>query len=561
METTSSKPWVRCYEPGVPETVELPGHTLDQSLTIAADKWPDNPAVVFFDRKLTYRAVEDAATRFAAALQALGVKKGDRVLLLLPNTPQFVIAFYGALRAGAIVVPTNPQYTARELAYQARDSGSETVIALTMSWKTIKEARPNTAFKRVILSNIKEYFPPHLRLLFTLLKEKKEGHRAEVRGETGVYWFQDLLKSAGPPGPVKNEADDIAVLGYTGGTTGISKGAMLTHRSLVAQAAITLSWFPIREPGKEIFLGALPLFHSYGMTCVLNGGVHLGAAMVLVPNPRDLHAVISAVQKHRPTFFSSVPTMYAAINNSPDVDKFNLTSLKSCTSAAAPLPYEVQVTFERLTGGNLVEGYGLTETCSPTHVNPRTNARKIGTIGLPLPNTDSKIVDPVSGADLPVGEIGEIAIRTPQLMKGYWNKPEETAEVIRPDGYFLTGDLGTMDEDGFFTVVDRKKDMFIVGGFNVYPREVEEVLYTHPKVLEAAVVGIPDIARGDNIKAFVMLKPGETATEQEMIEYCRARLTRYKVPRAVEFRSTLPKTLVGKILRRTLRDQELAKAK
>jgi len=559
METSFHKPWVKSYEPGVPETVEIPTHTLHQSLSMAAEKYPNNTAIIFFDRKMTYRELDTAATRFAAALQGLGVKKGERVMIYMPNTPQFVIAFYGILRAGGIVVPTNPQYVPRELAYQANDSGTETLVALTMSWKNIREARSQTPVKRVILSNIKEYFPPMLKFLFTVAKEKKEGHRPDVRGEQGVYDFQILLKQAGTCTPVEVKQDEVAVLGYTGGTTGVSKGAMLSHRNLVAQAIITLSWFTNRDPGKDVFMGALPLFHSFGMTCVMNTGVHQGSAMILVPNPRDLPSVLKATHKHRPTIFCGVPTMYAAINNYPDLKKFDLTCIKSCTSGAAPLPQEVQTTFERITGGKLVEGYGLTETCSPTHVNPMSGTRKIGTIGVPVPNTLSKIVDPHTGADLPVGQVGEIAIQSPQVMLGYWQKPEETAKVMLPGDFFLTGDLGTMDADGFFTVVDRKKDMFIVGGFNVYPREIEEVLYQHPKILEAAVVGIPDVKRGDNIKAYVVLKPGESATADEILSYCRENLTRYKVPREVEFRESLPKTLVGKILRRTLRDEELSR--
>ncbi len=559
MEANYPKPWVKFYEPGVPETVEIPTHTLHQSLSMAADKYPNNTAIIFFDRKMTWRELDTAATRFAVALQNLGIQKGDRVMLYLPNTPHFVIAFYGILRAGGIVVPANPQYVPRELAYQAKDAGAETIVALTMSWKTIKEARANTPFKRVILGNIKEYFPPLLKFLFTVAREKKEGHRPDVRGEEGVYDFQTLLRTQGTLRPVEVSQNDVAVLGYTGGTTGVPKGAMLTHRNLVAQATITLAWFTGKEPGKDVFMGALPLFHSFGMTCVMNTGVHLGAAMILIPNPRDLPTVLRAAHKHRPTIFAGVPTMYAAINNRPDLKKYDLTSIKSCTSGAAPLPVEVQTRFEQITGGKLVEGYGLTETCSPTHINPLSGTRKIGTIGVPLPNTLAKIVDPETGKDMPIGEVGEIAIQSPQVMVGYWNKPEETARVMLEGKWFLTGDLGKMDEDGFFTVVDRKKDMFIVGGFNVYPREIEEVLYQHPKVLEAAVIGIPDVQRGENIKAFIVLKPGETATAEEIIEYCRQNLTRYKVPREVEFRDALPKTMVGKILRRTLRDEEMAK--
>lgn len=559
MEAVQSKPWLRCYEPGVPENVEIPSHTLHESLAMAAKKYPDHTAIIFFDRKMTYRQLDDAATRFAAALQGLGVKQGDRVMVFLPNTPQFVIAFYGILRAGGIVVPTNPQYVPREVAYQATDSGAETVVGMTLFWKTIKEARGQTPLKRVILTNIKDYFPPHLKFLFTLAKEKKEGHRAEVRGESGVYDFQTLLRNAGTFTPVDVAQGDVAVLGYTGGTTGVPKGAMLTHRNLVAQSAITLSWFLESKVGEDVMMGALPLFHSFGLTCVMNIAVHEAGAMILVPNPRDLKSVIGAAHKHRPTIFSGVPTMYSAINHFDELKKYDLTSIRACTSGAAPLPQEVQTTFERITGGNLVEGYGLTETCSPTHINPIHGTRKIGTIGVPVPNTLAKIVDPETGADLPIGQVGEIAVQSPQVMKGYWKRPEETAKVMLDGCWFLTGDLGTMDADGFFTVVDRKKDMFLVGGFNVYPREIEEVLYQHPKVMEAAVVGFPDLQRGDNVKAFVVLKPGEQATAEEIIAYCRENLTRYKVPREVEFRDSLPKTMVGKILRRTLRDEELAK--
>ncbi|MBI5029918.1 MAG: long-chain fatty acid--CoA ligase [Chloroflexi bacterium] len=559
MSEASFKPWLKFYEPGVPETLAIPAHTLHASLSNAAKKFPNNSAIIFFDSKMTYRELDEAATRFAVALQKLGVKKGDRVMVYMPNTPQFVIAFYGILRAGAIVVPTNPQYVPRELAYQATDSGAETVIALTMNWKTIKEARGQSPYKRIILCNIKEYFPPLLKFLFTVAKEKKEGHRPDVSGEQGVFDFQTLLKTTGNLTPVEVNQNDVAVLGYTGGTTGVSKGAMLSHRNLVAQAVITLCWFTTSKPGEDVFMGALPLFHSFGMTCVMNTAVHNGAAMVLVPNPRDLPSVLKAAHKHRPTIFSGVPTMYATINNFKDVKKYDLTSIKQCCSGAAPLPEQVQLTFEATTGGKLVEGFGLTETCSPTHINPLSGTRKIGTIGVPVPNTIAKIVHPETGADLPCGEIGEIAIQSPQIMLGYWNKPDETAKVMLPGNFFLTGDLGKMDEDGFFTVVDRKKDMFIVGGFNVYPREIEEVLFKHPKVAEAAAVGIPDIQRGENIKAYIVLKPGETATADEIIAYCRENLTRYKVPREVEFRDALPKTLVGKVLRRTLRDEELAK--
>jgi long-chain acyl-CoA synthetase len=555
----NTKPWLEFYEPGVPETLEIPSHTLHESLSMAASRYANNTAVIFYGRKITYRELDAAATRFAAALQGLGVNKGDRVMIDMPNTPQFIIAFYGILRAGAIVVPANPQYVARELAYQATDSGAQTIVALTMNWNTIREARASTPLKRAVLTNIKEYFPPLLKLLFTIAKEKKEGHRPDVRGEPGVYDFRSLLKEAGDLTPVTVGQREVAVLGYTGGTTGVPKGAMLTHRNLVAQAAISAAWFVDRLPGKDVYMGALPLFHVFGLACVMNLGVHEGAAVILVPDPRDLKSLLSAAHTHRPTAFSGVPALYAAINSHADLRKYDLTSITTCTSGAAPLPEQVQTTFEHLTGGRLVEGFGLTETCAASIVNPMKGARKIGSIGVPMPNTLAKIVDAQTGTDLPVGQVGEIAISGPQVMAGYWNNPGETAKVMRPDGFFLTGDLGTMDEDGFFKVVDRKKDMFIVGGFNVYPREIEEVLSLHPKVMDAAVVGIPDVQRGHNVKAYVVLKPGQQATAAEVTDYCRRNLTRYKVPREVEFRDAIPKTMVGKVLRRALRDEEVAK--
>lgn len=560
-DLSSAKPWIHCYEEGVPAQVEIPSHTLPESLQMAARQYPDSTAIVFFNHKMAYRELDAATTRFAGALQGLGIRKGDRVMLSMPNCPQFVIAFYGTLRAGGIVVPANPQYVPREMVYQVRDSGAETIVALTMTWKVVREARLQTLLKNVILSNIKDYFPPMLRVLFTVAREKKDGHRVDIRGEKDVHEWTKLMQEDRTPTPVAVNQEDIAVLGYTGGTTGTPKGAILTHRNLVAQSAITLSWFTEKELGKDVFMGALPLFHSFGLTCVMNTAVHSGAAMVLVPNPRDLSSVLAAAHKHRPTIFAGVPTMYAGINNFPNLGKYDLRSIKGCTSGAAPLPLEVQKAFEQITGGSLVEGYGLTETCSPTHINPLKGTRKIGTIGVPVPNTLAKIVDPETHKDLAIGEIGEIAVQSPQVMQGYWNKPEETAQVLLEGGWFLTGDLGKMDHDGFFTVVDRKKDMFIVGGFNVYPREIEEVLYAYPKVLEAAAVGIPDIRRGDNIKAFVVLKPGQSATAEEIIAYCRMNLTPYKVPREVEFRDSLPKTLVGKILRRILRDEELERAR
>jgi len=357
-------------------------------------------------------------------------------------------------------------------------------------------------------------------------------------------------------------AEDLAVLQYTGGTTGVSKGAMLTHRNLVANVHQCLAWFPDIRMGKESILCTLPFFHSYGMTVDMNFGVLSGSTLVLIPNPRDLHMVLKAITKHRPTLFPGVPAMYIALINNPDVQsgKMDVTSIRACLSGAAPLPVEVQQEFERLTGGKLVEGYGLSESSPVTHANPLDGIRKAGSIGMPVPNTEVRVVDVEDRAkELPLGEIGELAVKGPQVMKGYWNMPEETDNVMDADGWLYTGDIAQADETGFFYIVDRKKDMIIASGYNIYPRDVEEVIFEHPKVEDVAVAGIPDPKRGETVKAYVVLKEGQTATEEEIIEFCRDKLSKYKVPTAVEFRTELPKTMVGKVLRRVLVEEEKKK--
>jgi len=562
------KPWLKFYDEGVPATIEYPDIPMHQALADTAARFPDRAAIIFgapvgrwlLDASISYRELNSLADRFAAALQKMGVQKGDRVAVHLPNCPQFVIGYYGILKAGAIAVPCNPLYVARELEHQLNDSETETILTMSAFYNTVKSIRDKTPLKRVIVTNIKEYFPPLLRTLFTLAKEKKEGHRVDISGDPDTYWFQDVLRDAPPaPTPVEVTQQDTAVLLYTGGTTGVPKGAELTHRNLVTNAIAVGKWGKMRE-GQEVMLTALPLFHSYGMTVCMNSSIAGGSTLVLIPNPRDILHIMKAIEKYKVTFFPGVPTMYVAINTHPKVHEFNLRSIVACLSGAAPLPVEVQQKFQELTGGKLVEGYGLTESTPVTHANPIYGRNKIGTIGVPIPDTEAKIVDVETGTrEMPIGEPGELIIRGPQIMKGYWNRPEETAQTLR-DGWLYTGDIATMDEDGFFTIVDRKKDMIIAGGYNIYPREVEEVLYRHPKVQEAAVAGIPDPYRGETVKAYVVLKPGETATEEEIIAFCRENLAKYKVPRAVEFRDSLPKTMVGKILRRALREEEMKKA-
>jgi len=566
------KPWLAHYEEGVPAEVEIPNHAVTQNLINTAAKYPKHTALIFgnvveplgnrlMDATMNYQRLLDLTYRFAAALQQAGVKKGDRVAIHLPNCPQFVIAYYATLMVGGIIVPCNPQYVARELKHQLNDSGAETIVTLSLMYPMVKQIRAETPLKRIIVANIKEYFPGLLKLLFTLATEKKEGHYQDISGDADTHWFQDVLASApARPTPVEIDMEDTAVLMYTGGTTGVSKGAQLTHRNIQANAVQIRGWFPRLHKGQETFLTSLPLFHSYGMSTCLNLGILLAGSILLIPNPRVLIHVLKSIDKHHPTVYPAVPALYVAINNYPEIDKFDVSSIKACISGAAPLPVEVQQKFQQLTGGRLVEGYGLSEATPVTHANPIYGENRIGTIGLPFPSTDARIVDTETGTqDLPPGEVGELAVRGPQVMKGYWQMPTETANVLR-EGWLYTGDMARMDEDGYFQIVDRKKDMILgAGGFNIYPREVEEVLYQHPKVKSAAAVGIPVPGKGERVKAYVVLKEGETATEEEIIEFCRENLTRYKVPKFVEFRQDLPMTMVGKVLRRVLLEEEKKK--
>jgi len=571
------KIWLKHYDPGVPERIDYPRHPLPTNLERAAQAYPNSIAVIYgavveplggrlMDTRLTYRELSEAVDRLAAGLQQLGVKKGDRVGILMPNVPQFIIAYYAILKIGAIVVPTNPLYTGREVAHQMSDSGAETLITISLFYPMIQSIRPKTKLKHVIVANVKEYFPGLLRLLFTLAMEKKTGHRADISGDANTYWFQEFLKGAPAkpqPVPAGVQPEGLAVLMYTGGTTGISKGAMLTHANLMANVVQGYYWVAGRE-GQEGCLAALPLFHSFGMTCCMNIAIYLAAAIILIPDPRNLDHVLKSIVQHRPSLFPGVPTMYVAINNFPGIEGYDLSSLRACISGAAGLPQEVQQRFMELTGARLVEGYGLSEASPVTHANPIYGQNKIGTIGVPWPDTEVKIVDLGTGEmEMPQGEIGELVIKGPQVMKGYWNMPEETAMVLRTDEegqtWLYTGDIARMDEDGYFQIVDRKKDMIIAGGFNIYPRDIEEVLYEHPKVKEVVAAGVPDEYRGETVKVYIVLKEGQTATEEEIIEFCRGKLAKFKVPRLVEFRAELPKTMVGKILRRVLVEEEREK--
>ena len=556
------KPWLKFYDEGVPHTLEYPEVPLHWFLEESARKYPDSVATIlpgkFGDTKLTYRELNELANRLANALIDLGVKKGDRVALYMPNCPQFVIGYSAILKAGGIVVATSPLYSPREVEHQFNDSAAETVIVLSLYYPMVKEVQPKTRVKKVIVTNIKEHLGGLDKFLFGLLREKKEGHSVELAD--GDLWLADLLgRYPGDDPKVDVSQDDIALFQYTGGTTGVPKAAVILHRNLVANALQASAFLPDLKMAEEIHLAALPLFHVFGMVAVMAWSMSISAAMILVTNPRDIDALLKAINKYRPTLFMGVPTMYNAINHHADIDKYDVRSIRACISGSAPLPMAVKETFEELTGGKLVEGYGLTEAPTASHCNPMYGMNVEGSIGLPLPDVEPKIVDIDTGTkDLPVGETGELVLRSPNVMKEYWNMPEETEIALR-EGWLYTGDIALMDENGYFYIVDRKKDMIIASGLNVYPSEVEDVLYEHPKIQEAAVAGIPDPKRGETVKAWVVLKPGDTATVDEIRDFCRDKLARYKIPYYIEFRDELPKTMVGKVLRRALAEEDAAK--
>jgi long-chain acyl-CoA synthetase len=564
-----ARPWHRWYDPGVPTSLDYPSITLTDLLTRTASRYPDKKALVFFNHAITFGELDTLTDRLAAALQELGVGKGDRVSIFLPNCPQTVISYQAIWRAGAVAVPANPLYTAAEFGHQAADAGSRVAFCLTLNYPRVREARPQTALEHVIVTGIKEYFPPVLRALFTVAKERKEGHRVDISGEPNTYWFQEVIASAPEePRPVTTEPGDLACLMYTGGTTGVPKGAMLTHRNLVCNSRQGQAWSTGLVEGGEIMLTALPLTHSYAMTVCMTHSIDRGYTEVIVPDPRDIKGLLKVIDRQRPTLVPGVPALYAALANHPAVakGKYDLTSIKQCMSGAAGLPPEVQRRFQEVTGGRLVEGYGLSETSPVTHANPLATQDRIGTIGIPFPDTDARIVDEETETRVVgPGERGVLCISGPQVMMGYWHNPEETAAALRtdPDGtvWLHTGDVAIMDEDGFFHIVDRKKDLILAGGgLNVYPREIEDVLYEHPAVAEAGVIGVPVGSPDQRVKAFVVLKEGASATAEELQEFCRGRLARFKVPKFIEFRDSLPRTFVGKVLRRELAAEEQRRA-
>jgi long-chain acyl-CoA synthetase len=555
------RPWFKYYEAGVPRTLEFPSQPIYAFLDQSAKRYPKHPALIQvgpnFDRRITYAQLDELSDRFAMSLLRRGLQPGDRVAVILPNCPQFVIAAFGIWKAGGVLVQTNPLYKGRDLAFNLKDSGARFAVAISRLFKNLDEARPQTDLQAVIVTNIHDFFPLKWRLLYTLARARKEGD--VMPPGPGIIPFRSMFAAPRLEERPPVSQDDPAVLQYTGGTTGVPKAATLTHRNVVCNALQCRAWLPDTQEGAERMLSIVPFFHIYGMTvCMVLSVVMAAANIMLLMRLFEAKTVAAAVPKYRPTIFPGAPAMYMAINQLRGIEKYDLKSIRVCVSGSAALPLEVQRRFEELTGGRLVEGYGMSESSPLTHGNPINGTRKTGSIGVPVPSTDAKIVDLETGTkDLKVGEVGELVVRGPQVMKGYWNNPVETDRTIR-HGWLYTGDIARVDEDGFFYIEDRKKDMVNVGGLKVFPREVEEILYEHPKVKEAAVAGVHHRVRGEILVAHVVPKDSGDPKElkRELRDFCAQRLSPYKVPRRFEIVSEIPKTFIGKAIRWQIRERE-----
>ena len=571
MVTYAERPWIKSYDVGLPTSVEIPEVALHQFLKDTRVRIPHNTALITpvnlplvgrISRSITYEELDRASDALAAALVDLGLKKSDRVAIVMPNSVAFVISFYGILKAGGVVAATNPTYPAERMAHQINDCDAEFVIAMTLFYDLVKEIQPRTKVKSVIVANIKEYLPPLAKFLFSIAKEKKEGHFLQDV-QAGDHWFQDLLsKYDGRQANVPVQPDDLAIFQYTGGTTGVAKAAMSKHRALVANMLQTEGFLDLfdRPVEDEIFLGAIPFFHVYGLVVVVSTSVYRGCKVVLVPNPRDIDDVLGNIETFRTTLFPGVPALYNAINNHPKVQsgEIDLSSLHLCLSGSAPLPEATKTEFERLSGGSVREGFGMSEAPTATHVNPIYKENRAGSIGLPLPEMDMRIVSLEDGeTDVPVGDVGELLMAGPNVMAGYHGMLEETQNALRErDGkrWLYTGDIARMDEDGYFYIVDRKKDMALIGGYNVYPTAVENAIASHASVLEVGVAAIPHPEREgqEALKAWIVLKPGAALQADAVIEFLGDKLAPYEIPRRIAFIDELPKTAVGKTLRREL---------
>lgn len=555
--TYDEKVWLKHYDTGVPPSITYPKIPLFGFLEHSAQKYPHNRALSYLGRHVAYAQLDTLANKAANMFLGVGVKHGDRVALHLANIPQFIISLYGLLKIGAIAVPINPLYTAEEVLFELNDAGVSVVVVMSRFYPLIQSIRQRSPLKKVIVTNVKMYFPWFTKLLFTLFKEKED--RVEI--ESQDYEFEHLIEKSICDKPSINvDPEDIALLQYTSGTTGTPKGVMLSHYNLVVNALQCRAWVTDTVQGEERVLGWLPFFHSFGMTACLGFTMSSAGTLVLTPNPHDLSYILKTIEKEKITIMPGVPTMYAALGKYKNISKYNLTSIRACISGGASLMETVKQRFVELTGSKLVEGYGLSEASPVTHANPMNGLNKPNSIGIPMPNTQCRVVDYKSGTkEVAVGEEGELIVKAPQVMKGYWNNKQMTDEAVR-DGWLYTGDIVVMDEDGYFKVVERKKDIIIVKGFNVSPSEIERVICTYPHIEDAAVIGVAHEYLGEEIKAFIVVKEGEIIDKTQLLEYLSKRLARFKLPRSIEFIDSLPKNVMGKLLRRLLLEQKMRKS-
>jgi long-chain acyl-CoA synthetase len=548
--------WYKSYDPEVPFSREYPETCLPLILEQNAKLFADSIAIDFFGSTLTYRQLWDHVLRLANGLKHIGVGEGTKVAIMLPNSPQCVIAYYASLWLGAVLVMTNPLYVERELLHQWTDSDAEILIILDHLYPKAEKVLPKTAIRATIATSVKDYLPFPLRYLYPVKARVKKLFTSVPYDGNHVFSLKKMIHDNRPnPIPCAAHPDNLALLQYTGGTTGFPKGAMLTHRNILSNVLQLVSWVPDLEYGKDRFLSVLPFFHVYGMTVGLNLAIYTGCTIIALPR-FDVDELMNTIRKKRPTLFPGVPAIYIAMMAHPKVDSFDLSSIRVCNTGAAPMPVEIMRRFEQKTGSKIVEGYGLSEASPVTHSNPVEGTRKPGSVGIALPDTDCRIVDPDTGTgEMPTGQVGELIVRGPQVMRGYWKNENETLQSLR-DGWLHTGDLATMDDSGYVFIVDRKKDMVISGGYNIYPREIEEVLYEHPKVRDAAAIGVPHPKKGEAVKVFIVAKQGETLNREEILDWCREKLAPYKIPKEVEFRDSLPMTNMGKVLRRELRNSQ-----
>ncbi|MGC2289245.1 MAG: long-chain fatty acid--CoA ligase, partial [Thermoplasmata archaeon] len=552
MDGPSDKAWLHHYPPGVPATIEIPDRSLVELVQESVLKHPERVAFIFYGAKWTYQRFWEASGRLAQSLLNEGLRRGDRVALYLPNCPVYPIAYFAALRAGMTVVQVSPLYIGQDLHRLLEDSQPRAIFCLNMQWPNVEKLAWSFPVPLTYVVGLHELYPFPTRLFVNRVLGRR-GLSTRIPEGASIRRWKAAISTPGMPAPVRvDSATEVAVLQYTGGTTGLPKAAMLSHRNLVANALQCSAWFNVAAKEREVVLASIPYFHVYGMTVAMTYPLLAGATIVLETRP-DVDEILKLINKYHPTQFPGVPSLYNAINHHPRRDRYDLRSIRICLSGSAPLPLEVAKQFEAETGGSVVEGYGLSETSPVTHANPIRGERRAGSVGLPMPDTDQRVVDLATGDNvLPAMEAGELCIRGPQVMLGYYHQPEETAAVLS-NGWFKTGDIAYLDADGYCFIVDRKKDLINVGGLKVYPREVEEVLFQHPAVADAAVVGVPDTEHGEVVRAFVVKKPGAMVSADELIQFVRERVAHYKAPRVIEFRTALPRSGVQKVLRRELR--------